>query len=179
MSQFEFVQVTVAVILGLGLTDLLRNLGEQFRHRQEFEIYWLQLIASCLLLTVILMYLWTFWRAVEVTWTLPMFLLQVASAIALALSAQFIKVDWSSDKSAEDQYYENRVATFLAWACGPLFASLFGFAAGLESLEARLFIVGFLLSLAVIKNRIFHTVVVTGLLLTVFVGFTSSQLVLE
>lgn len=100
MTQFEFVQVTIAIILGLGLTDILRNLGEQFRNRSEIEVSWLQVGASCMLLLVILIYnLWGFWGALGVNWTLQLFLLQVAPAIALALSAQLIKVDLSSGKT--------------------------------------------------------------------------------
>ena len=120
MTQFEFVQVTVAIILGLGLTDILRSLGEQFRSRSEIEVAWLQVGASCLLLLVILIYLWGFWVALEVTWTLPLFMMQVASAIALALSAQFIKVDLSSGKALEAQYFDNGVGTFTLWAMAPL-----------------------------------------------------------
>ena len=54
MSQFEFVQVTLIVILGLGLTDILRNLGEQYRHRRQVQLSALQVMASVLLMTVIL-----------------------------------------------------------------------------------------------------------------------------
>ena len=176
LSQFEFVQVTITVILGLGLTDLLRNIGEQYRHRNKINVYWLQIAASCVLLLVILMYLWNFWLASDVNWTLPLFVLQVTSAGALALSAQFIKVDCSSSKTAETQYFENRTATFVTWSLAPLFAGVFqAITAEVALAIPRIGVVMLLLSLALTKRPIFHTIVISILLLTLIIGLTIGQ----
>ena len=108
-----------------------------------------------------------------------MFLLQVASAVALSLSAQFIKVDWSSSKTAEGQYYDNRIATFVSWSLGPFFAMVFAMVTGVETAELRILIVLVLISLAITKNRTYHAIVVTGLYGTVFVGLPLSQFELQ
>ena len=180
MSQFEFVQVTITVILGLGLTDLFRNLGEQYRHRGEIEIYWLQIAASCLLLVVILMYLWNFWRTSNVEWTLPLFMLQVASAAALALSAQFLKVDCASNKTAETQYFDNRVATYVSWSFAPIFAGVFHVVTAEEILAIpRIVVVFLLLSLAITRNPKVHTTVIIALLVTLAIGLTIGQVELN
>ena len=173
MTQFEFVQVTVAIILGLGLTDILRCLGEQFRHRDEIEVSSLQVGASCLLLVIILVYLWTFWRASDIDWTLPLYLMQVVSAIALSLSAQFIKIDLSSDKSPEAQYFENGTATYISWALAPLSALVFSIGAGIADVNdaGRLVAATLLLSLGLVKKTSYHNVMLTALfLLSVFAG---------
>ena len=173
MTQFEFVQVTVAIILGLGLTDVLRSLGEQFRHRHEIEVSSLQVGASCLLLVIIVIYLWNFWLASDVSWTLPLFLMQVASAIALALSAQFIRIDLSSGKTPEAQYFDNCTATFVSWAMAPLFALSFLIAVGNASAgdAGRLVAATLLVSLAFVKRPGYHAIVLTLLLLlSVFAG---------
>lgn len=158
--------MTVAIILGLGLTDILRSLGEQFRARDEIEVAWLQVGASCLLLVIILSYLWGFWLASDVTWTLPLFLLQTASAIALALSAQFLKVNLSSTKSLEAQYFDNGTATYIVWAMGPVFSLLFAIAAGIAGAIdfSRIVPATLLISLGLIKNRTYHAVVLISLL---------------
>ena len=171
LTQFEFVQVTIAIILGLGLTDILRNLGEQFRNRSEIEVSWLQVGASCMLLLVILIYnLWGFWGALEVNWTLQLFMLQVSPAIALALSAQLIKVDISSGKTPEAQYFNNCTATFTLWATAPLFSMFFSLATtgnvNIAADAARIGVAILLVSLGLIKNRIYHTVVLSVLLLS-------------
>ena len=174
LNQFEFVQVTVAIILGLGLTDILRNLGEQFRARREIEVSWLQIGASCLLLFVILIYLWSFWLGSGITWTFPLFMLQVASAIALALSPQFIKVDVSSAETLEDQYFANARATYIVWATGPVFALVFALAADIAGTVdvGRIVAAALLISLGLVKHRGYHRVVLTTLLLLAIVFVT-------
>ena len=169
-------QVTVTVILGLGLTDLLRNYGDQYRHRNEREVYWLQIAASSLLLLVILAYLWYLWLASSVVWTLPLFMLQVASAGALALSAQFIKIDCSSDKTAKTQYFENCVATYVTWCTAPLFVGAF-FAVSITGSPPtiRIIVALVLFSLAIIKKPVFHIAVVSLLLMILIYGVTLVQ----
>ena len=180
MSQFEFVQVTIAVILGLGLTDLFRNLGEQYRYRHIIEVYWLQIAASCLLLFVILMYLWNFWRTSNVEWTLPLFVLQVASAAALALSTQFLKVDVNSHKTAKSQYFDNRIATYVSWSFAPISAGLFHIVTAESDLAIpRIVVVFLLLSLAITRNAIAHAAVIAALLITLAVGLSIGQLELN
>jgi len=172
MTEFEFVQVTIALILGLGFTDILRNLGEQFRRRNDLAIYPLQVMASCLLLLVILAYLWFFWTSAQLKWTLPLFLLQVGSAVALAFSAQTIKVDCDSPASPEAQYFGNCTATYGSWAMAPLIGVVFslvsGTSQGPDPLRAAIVIL--LLSLAFFKRPNYHKAVGSVLLLAVLVA---------
>lgn len=172
MTQFEFVQVTLAIVLGLGLTDILRNLGEQFRRRREIEVCWLQVLASCLLLSVILVaYLWSFWTTSNVEWTLLLFLLQAGAAIGLALGAQFIRVDLSSSKSPTAQYFDNCLATYGVWAAAPVFALLFSLSTGtLGAIDAsRVLVAVLLVSMGFIRKPIYHAMVLSTLLVIVVV----------
>ncbi len=179
MAAFEFVQVIIAIVLGLGLTDVLRNLGEQIRRRDEIEICSLQVMASCLLLVVLLFYLWSLWSASDVAWTLPLFVLKVLPAVALALAAQVIKVDCDSTKAIEDQYFENCTATFSIWAMAPLFDTVFMLASGVdfatEFAVIRIGIVALLLSLGFVKRPNYHKVVFGVLLVSVVVGTPLTQ----
>jgi len=109
------------IILGLGLTEILRNIGGQIRIRSKIKVYPLQIFASCLLIFFILMWLWGFSKSIEVTWTLPVFLIQVLPAIAFALSAQILGLDFNSTRSAEQQYFGNCRAIYLILASIPLF----------------------------------------------------------
>ena len=172
MTQFEFVQVTLAIVLGLGLTDILRNLGEQFRRRSEIEVCWLQVLASGLLLSVILIvYLWAFWATSDVDWTLLLFVLQAGSAVSLALSAQFLKVDISSPKTLQAQYFDNCRAAYSAWAAAPVFALCFSLVAdGASGIDlARTAVAILLVSMGFIKKPIYHAVVLGSLLFIVVV----------
>lgn len=97
----------IVVILGLGLTGILANLGGQIRNKSEIEIYPLQVFASCFLLLSILMWHWSFSRTQNVNWTLPLFILNVIPAMVLALGAQVISVEINSSKSPQQQYFDN------------------------------------------------------------------------
>ncbi len=173
MSQFEFVQVTVAIILGLGVTEILRNLGEQIRHRHVLNICPEQIMASALLLCVTLIYLWSFWSNEAVTWTIVLFAVQAASAISLALAAQLIRIDCASEQTPAEQYYSNSVATYIAWASAPGFAMLFILLSrtDLESVDyVRLMIIPLLLTLGFVHKPLLHRSVILFLLVTVVFG---------
>ena len=182
MSEFEFVQVTIAIILGLGITAILRNIGEQIRRRSEIQLYSLQLASSCLLVLVILRYLWTFWSTLDVSWNLPLFLLVVSSPIALALAAHVISVDCDLTTSPEQQYFENCRATYLFWASAPLLGVFFdavsGFASTLLDIGFRLFVVALLGSLAFTKRPSYHWFVVLLLFIGLVGGMSSTQFAL-
>jgi hypothetical protein len=85
MTEFRFVQITLVIILGFGMTEILRNISGQIRRRKEIEVYPLQIFVSCSLLFFILLWIWSFSQSVHVTWTLPVFFLQVLPTIALTL----------------------------------------------------------------------------------------------
>jgi hypothetical protein len=180
MTEFRFVQITLVIILGFGVTEILSNIGGQIRRRKEIEVYPLQVFVSCSLLFFILLWLWSFSQSVDVTWTLPVFFLQVLPTIALALSAQMIGMDFNSTKSLKQQYFDNCTATYLFLAIVPLL-SVFASTTNLEYLPftrnrlmliniVRFVIAGFTASLGFIKKPLYHWSVVIGLLIINFVS---------
>ncbi len=121
MSEFEFVQVTFAIILGLGVTEILRGLGEQIRARHYLRLYPLHVVASCIILMAIMIGLWGLWFVKGVQWTFPQFMLQAAPTIALALAAHVIRADCSiGADSLCEQYFRNSGPAFLLLASVPL-----------------------------------------------------------
>lgn len=166
MTEYRFVQIIIVVILGLGLTEILRNLGGQVRRRSRIEVYPLQVFASGFLLFSILMWHWSFSQKLEVTWTLPIFILKVIPTIALALGAQVIGIDFDSSKSAKQQYFENCGLLYFILASAPIIA-VFTTKFTYESLLTtggtltvynilRLVTAGVLVSLAFIKKPSYH-----------------------
>ena len=172
MTQFEFVQVTIAIILGLGITDIVRNLGEQVRLRERLAIYPVQVLASTLLLLVTLIYLWFFWQAAEVRWTLPLFALQAAPAIALAMAAQLLRVDCSDARTPREQYHANARYAYLSWALAPTFGFLFEVStdSGPEVNVTRLVVIVLLLSLCVLRQQVVHLAVLSVLMAFALIG---------
>jgi len=178
MTEFRFVQITLVIILGFGVTEILRNIGGQIRRRKEIEVYPLQIVVSCSLLFFILLWLWSFSQSIDVTWTLPIFLLQVLPTIALALSAQIIGMDFNSTKSSKQQYFDNCTATYLILAIVPLL-SVFTTTTNSEYMPftrnhlmliniGRFVVTGITASLGFIKKPLYHWSVVIGLLIINF-----------
>ena len=61
MSSFEFILVSIAIVVGLGISEILAGWGRQIRYHREVRPYPLQLVASTYVLALSLRYLWTLW----------------------------------------------------------------------------------------------------------------------
>ena len=180
MTEFRYVQTTLIIILGLGVTEILRNIGNQIRRRTEIEVYPLQIFVSWSILLFILMWLWSFSQSIDVKWTLPVFLLQMLPPIALALSAQIVGLDFNSKKSSKEQYFDNCTAIYLILAIVPL-VSVFITITNSDYISitrdslmliniSRLVQFGLTASLGFIKKPLYHWSVVIGLLINFFVS---------
>ena len=163
----------MAIILGLGITQTLQNIGEQIRRRSEIEIYPLHIAASCLLLLFTLVWLWLFWGTAEISWNLPMFLLQLIPAVFLALCAQVIRIDLDAENSPKEQYFENCKAAYLIWisALAVHFISSVILQNIVPLIEIlRLIVIGSLIWLTMTRNPVVHWCVITGLSISVVGG---------
>ena len=177
MIEFMYVRVTIAIILGLGMTEILRNIAGQIRRKSHIEFYPLQIVASLMLLFFIIVWLWGFSGSSAVTWTFPVFILKVLPAIALVLSAQIIGLDFDSTKSPKEQYFKNSRVVYLILSSAPLYEVIFTavtvkyLSIGLETLKMltifRLVGAGAVASLAFIKKPAYHWVVLIGLFIAV------------
>jgi hypothetical protein len=175
MTEFRYVQITLIIILGLGVTEILRNIANQIRSRTDIEVYPLQIAVSWSILLFILMWLWSFSQSIDVKWTLPVFLLQMLPPIALALSAQIVGLDFNSTKSSKQQYFDNCTAIYLILAIVPM-VTVFTTMANSDYMPttrdyltliniSRLVQSGFIASLGFIKKPLYHWSVVIGLLI--------------
>lgn len=178
MTEFKYVQTALIIILGLGVTEILRNIGSQIRRRTEIEIYPLQIAVSWSILLFILMWIWNFSQSIDVRWTLPVFFLQILPTIALALSAQIVGFDLDSKRSSKQQYFDNCTAIYLILAIVPLVA-VFTTLSNSEYMSisrdslrliniSRLVQSGFVASLCFIKKPLYHWLVVIGLVIAFF-----------
>jgi len=117
MTQFEFVQITFAIILGLGVTSILASLGDQIRLRHIKKLSLLHLFAQSLLLYTLLIWLWGFWAAREINWNITIFIFHALSPIFLALAAHMSRVEFNLDaETIENQYFRNAKTFYGFWA---------------------------------------------------------------
>jgi hypothetical protein len=121
MSTFEFVLVSFAIIIGLGISEILAGWGEQIRARHRKDIYPLQLVSSALILLLSMQYLWGLWVTRDIAWTFPLFLLVSVPGLSFALAAHASKVDTSVDAPpVRAQYFSNSRPVYLLLAMFPI-----------------------------------------------------------
>jgi hypothetical protein len=123
MSSFEFILVSIAILVGFGISEILGGWGRQIRHRHEVRSYLLQVVASAWLLSLSLRYLWMLWTLQSVEWTYAAFLLVALPALVLALTAHLIRVETESlRRTPREQYFESAPPFYGLLAVFPLFS---------------------------------------------------------
>ncbi len=125
MSEFEFVQITFAIILGLGVTSVLSSIADQLKFRNTYALFPLQLFSQSVLLLLLFIQLWGFWAARDIEWNIGLFLFHALSPVCYAIAAYSSRVELSSaSASTEEQYFSNKPIFYGFWAL----ASFFGIA---------------------------------------------------
>jgi hypothetical protein len=108
MTIFEFVLTPLALIIGFGITEILKGWGERVHHRNRSKSHVLQIASSSMILFFSLVYLWVMWLIRDIVWTFPLFLLIAIPGYAVALAAYINRVDCSADAPPIlDQYFHN------------------------------------------------------------------------
>jgi len=112
VSSFEFVLVSIAIILGFGISEVLAGWGRQLRHRHQVRPYPLQIVASAYVLFLSLRYLWVLWFLREAEWTFASYGMSVLPALALALAAHVVRSDPESLRRTPKQQYFDAARPF-------------------------------------------------------------------
>ena len=189
MSQFEFVQITFAIILGLGVTTILSGIGEQLRRRDNHPLFALQISSSLLLLLVILAWLWGFWQTRLTYWNFGLFLSYATPSVCLALAANVSRIDSSpTSSSTAEQYFRNAPIFYGLWAGAESIGLVLGFvyAKSLDAYDSQGLLIfsvsrgigaALILSLGFVKSVRYHWMVLGLLLLIIailIVGFVAN-----
>jgi len=131
MSTFEFVLVSFAIIVGLGVSEVLAGWADQIRARHRLQGFPLQIVSSAFVLYMSLQYLWLLWLGRHVEWTFPLYLGVAGPALALTLAARVSRADTSRDApSVRDQYFQASPAVYSLLAIFPFLITLLSFVSG-------------------------------------------------
>ena len=173
MSQFEFILITYAIIVGFGVAQILANLGEQLRQRHDLPMFHLQVAGCVLILLALLSWLWGMWLLRGVEWTFPGYLGLSSVACVLALAAHLMKVE-GEDKRG--QYYANAKIVYPLIAITPFFAIAMSYVVGVDPLVLpRTAFSVFILSLAFVQKDWFHWSVIGVVLVSALVMVSANQ----
>jgi hypothetical protein len=186
VSPFEYVLPMVSILIGLAIGDLSLSLHRLLRARRRVKWDWLPLAAALLVVLLILQFWWEFYGIGRAeVWTRYWgFLILAAALISMFLLASAALPDEvPSDGLDLAVYYDENRRYF--WILFALFAVLalvldyFGASdpeipSGPLQVIPQLSIATLLLSLAFVRKRAYHSVVV--LLLLAFLGWAWSHL---
>lgn len=86
MDTFEYISVLTSVILGLGVTHLLKGVGRLIQHPGRTSTYWVHLVWVYFMFFAAVFWWWYEFAYVDVeTWTLPLYLFVLSYAVLLYL----------------------------------------------------------------------------------------------
>jgi len=187
VSPFEYILPMVSILVGLAIGDLSLSLHRLLRARRRVRWDWLPLAAAVLVVLLILFFWWAFYAMgrAEVWTRYWAFLVLAAALIAMFLLASAALPDTVPEDGLDlSAYYdENRRYFWILFAVFTLLAFALDFlvytddavhSTGPLRAIPTLSIAAVLLSLAFVRKRAYHVVVV--LLLLAVCGWQWSQL---
>ena len=118
MSQFEYVAVLTAIIVGLALTQLLRGVGRMVVTKDGPRPYWVHLLWTLYFFINIAMFWWWEFRLDTADWSLGLYLVVVAYATLFFFASIVVQPgNLGSVQSYKEYYYLRR-----GWIFGLLIA---------------------------------------------------------
>jgi len=173
MDRFSFVMVLLSIIVGLGVTELLRNVARQIQARNGIKFYWLHAVLAALVFVALLQQWWESWdqRAVE-TWTFPILILMLGGPIGLFILSHFLYPDDLEGTDFKAFYYENpRIIYLIAGATVLFTGSYRPLSFGHSVIDADNISTGIVLlvvlTLAATRRKIIHELLVPVLFISV------------
>lgn len=91
MDEFNYLSVLISIILGLGITRLLKGIGQQIEFRSQIESYWPSLLWAATLLLIHVQSWWSmFGLRFHAHWGFLTFLVVLLQPIVLYLLAALV-----------------------------------------------------------------------------------------
>jgi hypothetical protein len=196
MSDFEYLLALVSILVGLSIADLTLSLHRLLRSRKTVVWHWLPLASAALVLLLVLQFWWQF-RMLEYVaevWSYyAAFLVIAASLVGMFLLASAALPDRVDGQafSLEDYYFENAryfwflfVSFLLLSVVMQLMPVGFVFLSGgnvkpvlvLLGISGNLLAIVLFSSLAMVRNRTYHAVVVPLIFIFVIVHWSRLKL---
>jgi len=122
MDMYLHVRVVFAMIVGLGVTHLLRGIARIVEHPGKNKAYWVHLVWVFFLFLYLIHFWWWEFRLESVPqWTFPLYLFVAVYAVLLYLLCAPLFPEQMSDYDRFDSYFDSRRKWMFA-ALAALFA---------------------------------------------------------
>ncbi len=115
MGIFEYVAVLTSIIIGLGITHLLRGVARLIQHPDTERIYWVHLCwAGYVFLTLVFWWWWEFRLGEVEVWTFQLYIFVVFYAVVMFLTASILFPDsLEGYHGYRDYFYSRRTPLFV------------------------------------------------------------------
>ena len=108
MSQFEYVAVLTSIIVGLALTQILREVGRMVTAKDGPRRYWVHLVWTLYLFLLIGMFWWWEFRLGTIDWSLGLYIIVIIYATLLFFVSLVIQPsDTQRIASYKDYFFSN------------------------------------------------------------------------
>ena len=120
MSEFEFVLVTIAIVAGFAISEILAGWSRPLLARSNAGYSSLRFFASLFLLFLTLRYIWTLWGVRSSEWHFVHFVLVLAPMLLIALAAHVISMPAEAPELDSTEIYFARARPFFLLLAGVL-----------------------------------------------------------
>lgn len=109
MDLYSHVRVLFSIVLGLGVSHLLRGVARIVQHPKQYRVYWVHLVwALFLFLYLIHFWWWEFWLRQVAQWTFPLYFFVALYAILLYLLCTLLFPEEMMDYQGFQDYFYSR-----------------------------------------------------------------------
>ena len=109
MDLYSQVRVLFSILLGLGVSHLLRGLARIVQHPKEYQVYWVHLVWSLFLFLYLIHFWWWEFRLRQVMeWTFPRYFFVALYATLLYMLCTLLFPEEMGDYKGFDEYFYSR-----------------------------------------------------------------------
>ena len=113
MDLYQHVRVVVSILVGFGLTHLLRGLAGIVQHPRKASVYWVHLVWAWFMFFYLITYWWWEFRLEKIpNWTLPLYGFVIVYGVLLYLLCALLFPDDVSDYNGFRGYFYSRRGWF-------------------------------------------------------------------
>jgi len=118
LSEFEFVLVTIAIVAGFAISEILAGWSRPLLGRGAAGYSSLRFFASLFLLFLTLRYIWALWGVRSSEWHFVHFVLVLAPMLMIALAAYVISMPAAAPELDSAEIYFSRARPFFLLLVG-------------------------------------------------------------
>lgn len=126
MNHFEFIMIMLSIIVGLGLAELLSNVGRQIKAGKSCKPYWVQSLLALTIFFALVQQWWESWdlQVIDV-WTIPTVLMMLGAPIGFYILAHLLFPEKLDGADLRKHYFGGSRGAWSVAAATVIVAALF------------------------------------------------------